>query len=127
MSSIGTTETRATCPYCGTGCGVLIESSAGRIINIKGDPDHPANFGRLCTKGSTLHLTAAESIQKQNRLVSPMRRDTRGGQPEAISWDEAMAEGTATELLERIVHDQRADRKVQPVDGGVVSAFQSFP
>jgi len=95
MSSIGTSETRATCPYCGTGCGVLIESSEGRIINIKGDPDHPANFGRLCTKGSTLHLTAAESIQKQNRLVVPMRRDTRGAAPEAISWDEAMAEVTA--------------------------------
>jgi len=42
-----TQTTRATCPYCGTGCGVLIESRQGRIIEVKGDPDHPANFGRL--------------------------------------------------------------------------------
>ena len=49
--------TKSTCPYCGVGCGVIIESEQGRIVNVKGDPDHPANFGRLCTKGSTLHLS----------------------------------------------------------------------
>jgi hypothetical protein len=51
-------ETRSTCPYCGVGCGVVIESQRDQITGVRGDPDHPANFGRLCTKGSTLHLTA---------------------------------------------------------------------
>ena len=51
-------ETRSTCPYCGVGCGVIIETEAGAITGVRGDPDHPANFGRLCSKGSTLHLTA---------------------------------------------------------------------
>jgi len=86
------TVTRATCPYCGTGCGVLIESSKGRVINVQGDPQHPANFGRLCTKGSTLHLTAAHSIQQQTRLLTPMRRDQRGQAPAAVSWDTALEE-----------------------------------
>ncbi|MBS0552353.1 MAG: hypothetical protein JSS47_07465, partial [Proteobacteria bacterium] len=40
-------ETKATCPYCGVGCGVLIEHDAERISGVRGDPDHPANFGRL--------------------------------------------------------------------------------
>ena len=55
-------HTRATCPYCGTGCGVIIETRAGQIVDVQGDPEHPANFGRLFTKGSTLHLTAAPAV-----------------------------------------------------------------
>jgi assimilatory nitrate reductase catalytic subunit len=87
-----TSTTRATCPYCGTGCGVLIESHQGRIIDVKGDPDHPANFGRLCTKGSTLHLTASQPVTMQTRLLAPMRRDQRGAAPAAVSWDDALEE-----------------------------------
>jgi assimilatory nitrate reductase catalytic subunit len=84
--------TRATCPYCGTGCGVLIESRQGRIIEVKGDPDHPANFGRLCTKGSTLHLTASQTVTQQTRLLVPMRREQRGEAPITIGWDSALEE-----------------------------------
>ncbi|RZI85954.1 MAG: nitrate reductase [Rubrivivax sp.] len=91
-TTTGATQTRATCPYCGTGCGVLIESFQGKIINVQGDPEHPANFGRLCTKGSTLHLTAASSVQQQTRLLAPMRRSARGALPVAIGWDDAMNE-----------------------------------
>ncbi|RZL11715.1 MAG: nitrate reductase [Rubrivivax sp.] len=98
-----TTTTRATCPYCGTGCGVLIESRQGRIINVQGDPQHPANFGRLCTKGSTLHLTAADNVQRQTRLLDPMRRDARGDAPKAVSWAQAMDE--AADRLAAIIHE----------------------
>jgi assimilatory nitrate reductase catalytic subunit len=51
-------ETKSTCCYCGVGCGVIIQSEGEKIISVRGDPEHPANFGRLCTKGSTLHLSA---------------------------------------------------------------------
>jgi len=85
--------TRATCCYCGTGCGVLIESTPeGRIVNVQGDPQHPANFGRLCTKGSTLHLTAMPSVQQQVRLLTPMRREQRGGDAAPIAWETALEE-----------------------------------
>jgi len=47
---------QSACAYCGVGCGVLIETDGVSITGVRGDPDHPANFGRLCTKGSTLHL-----------------------------------------------------------------------
>ena len=43
------TETRSTCCYCGTGCGVIIESTDARITGVRGDPEHPANLGRLCS------------------------------------------------------------------------------
>ncbi|MDE2504440.1 MAG: molybdopterin-dependent oxidoreductase, partial [Burkholderiales bacterium] len=84
------TETRSTCPYCGVGCGVVIESEAGRITGVRGDPDHPANAGRLCTKGSTLHLTAAAHLQPQVRALRPMWRPTRGTPLQPTGWDAAL-------------------------------------
>ena len=76
-------ETKSTCPYCGVGCGVLIDSQGNQIISVKGDPTHPANFGRLCTKGSTLHLTTA----LDNRALYPEMRLTRDATRKRVSWD----------------------------------------
>jgi len=84
------TETRSTCPYCGVGCGVIIESEGAQITGVRGDPDHPANFGRLCTKGSTLHLTASAPITRQTRLLRPMQRARRGEAPQPLGWDAAL-------------------------------------
>ncbi|MGC3983460.1 MAG: molybdopterin-dependent oxidoreductase [Pseudorhodoferax sp.] len=84
------TATRSTCPYCGVGCGVVIEAQAGQITGVRGDPDHPANFGRLCTKGSTLHLTASADITRQTRLLQPMQRAARGAAPQPLDWDAAL-------------------------------------
>ena len=79
--------TKATCPYCGVGCGVLIESDGSRITGVKGDPDHPANFGRLCTKGSTLHLTA----KPDGRALFPETRRKRSAPRQRESWDTTTA------------------------------------
>lgn len=84
------TTTRSTCPYCGVGCGVLIESDGQRITGVRGDPEHPANYGRLCTKGSTLHLSSDPVLAQQTRLLQPMQRLQRGATPEPISWDSAI-------------------------------------
>jgi assimilatory nitrate reductase catalytic subunit len=48
-------EIPTTCCYCGVGCGVLASVSGNTITSVRGDPAHPANFGRLCTKGLSLH------------------------------------------------------------------------
>ena len=101
------TVTKSTCPYCGVGCGVLIESQGSKIINVQGDPQHPANFGRLCTKGSTLHLTAAPHISAQARLLAPMRRAKRGQAPQAVSWDDAL--GDAAQRIAAIVREHGPD------------------
>ena len=84
------TTTASTCPYCGVGCGVLIDSEAGRITSVRGDPEHPANRGRLCSKGSTLHLTARPEVQDQVRLLQPQERRVRGAAPRPIAWDAAL-------------------------------------
>ncbi|WP_281078018.1 molybdopterin-dependent oxidoreductase [Variovorax paradoxus] len=89
------TDTRSTCPYCGVGCGVIIESEGAQITGVRGDPDHPANFGRLCTKGSTLHLTASAPITRQTRLLRPMQRTRRGEAPQPLGWDAALDEAAS--------------------------------
>ena len=94
MASVAATETRSTCPYCGVGCGVIISAQAGQITGVRGDPEHPANFGRLCSKGSTLHLTATVAVTRQTRLLQPQLRLQRGQPAQAVSWDHALDHAT---------------------------------
>ncbi|MET3493245.1 nitrate reductase [Variovorax boronicumulans] len=100
-------DTRSTCPYCGVGCGVIIESDGAQITGVRGDPEHPANFGRLCTKGSTLHLTASAPITRQARLLQPMQRLVRGEAPTAVSWDTAL--DNAAGKFAKIIQDHGPD------------------
>ena len=74
--------TRTTCPYCGVGCGVLSRDSGDGTAEIKGDPEHPANFGRLCSKGAAL----GETLSLDDRLLFPSIAGRRA------SWDEALGE-----------------------------------
>ena len=111
----GMRETRSTCPYCGVGCGVIISSDGQQIKDVRGDPDHPANFGRLCTKGSTLHLTASAAVTQQTRLLQPMQRlnrhDNRHGdrqeKPQAIGWDAAL--DLAAGKFSQVIQDHGPD------------------
>jgi len=83
-------ETKATCCYCGVGCAVIVESDGEKITGVRGDPDHPANFGRLCTKGSTLHLAARPVLQQQARARYPELRVTRDMPRARASWDTSL-------------------------------------
>ena len=76
---------RTTCPYCGVGCGVLASPDGHGGTRIQGDPLHPANFGRLCSKGSAL----GETLGFEGRLLHPMVRDGEGKLARA-TWDEAL-------------------------------------
>lgn len=71
---------RTTCPYCGVGCGVLATPDGVGGVAIAGDPEHPANFGRLCSKGAALGQTVA----LDGRLLTPHVH----GAP--ASWDAAL-------------------------------------
>ena len=82
-------ETRSTCPYCGVGCGVVIEHDGSRITGVRGDPDHPANFGQLCTKGRTLHLTASP-VAMVARARHPLVRMAKDSLRVRRTWDEAL-------------------------------------
>jgi assimilatory nitrate reductase catalytic subunit len=74
-------STKTTCPYCGVGCGVVAKRDGSGAVSASGDPEHPANFGRLCSKGSAL----AETIGLEDRLLRPHI----DGKP--ASWPQAVA------------------------------------
>ncbi len=74
-------EVRTTCAYCGVGCGIRAEVTGERRVTIRGDADHPANRGRLCSKGT--HL--GETVGLEGRLLHPQIGGRR------VSWDKAIA------------------------------------
>src|SRR5580700_4251783 len=76
---------RTTCPYCGVGCGVLAKPDGRGGAVIAADPNHPANLGRLCSKGSAL----GETLSLEGRLLHPMRRQADGALTR-IAWDTAL-------------------------------------
>src|SRR3569623_2165711 len=71
---------RTTCPYCGVGCGVLATPGADYDVVIQGGDQHPANFGRLCSKGSAL----GETVDLDGRLLYPQIHGERA------SWETAL-------------------------------------
>ena len=77
---------KSTCCYCGVGCGVLIDRRDGCITGVRGDPDHPANRGRLCSKGQALHLTTGLT----GRALHPEVRCTRSQPRSRIAWCDAL-------------------------------------
>lgn len=77
--------TRTTCPYCGVGCGVLATPDGNGGAAIAGDPEHPANFGRLCSKGSAL----GETLGLGHRLLHPMIHCGDGAM-ERVAWPDAL-------------------------------------
>ncbi|MGY2047539.1 nitrate reductase [Methylobacterium sp. JK268] len=76
---------RTTCPYCGVGCGVLARPDGLGGASVEGDPEHPANFGRLCSKGSAL----GETLSLDDRVLHPAIAGER------VSWDRALDEVAA--------------------------------
>jgi assimilatory nitrate reductase catalytic subunit len=74
-----------TCAYCGVGCGILATPDGRGGAAISGDPEHPANFGRLCSKGSAL----GETLGLTNRLLYPMIRCDKGSM-ERVAWSDAL-------------------------------------
>ncbi|MDX2523188.1 bifunctional nitrate reductase/sulfite reductase flavoprotein subunit alpha [Streptomyces europaeiscabiei] len=88
-----TTQVRTVCSYCGVGCGMLLDVGMGAdgrrtVLRATGDKSHPANFGRLCTKGAT----TADMLAAPGRLTTALVRADRGDEPVPAQVSEAIAE-----------------------------------
>jgi len=79
---------KGVCPYCGVGCGIVMEVVDGRIARVSGDKSHPANRGRLCTKGAN----CGEPVTVPERLDTAYRRSARSDGFSSASLDEGIAE-----------------------------------
>ena len=72
-------DVKSTCAYCGVGCGVILSKDEEGKVEVRGDPDHPANYGRLCSKGSAL----GDTLIPDGRLLHPQINGHRS------SWEAA--------------------------------------
>lgn len=85
-----TQTTRSSCPYdCPDTCGLLVETEAGRVTSVRGDPEHDFTHGALCPKVNGYEKT----VHASSRLLTPLLRTGRkgAGQFRPASWDEAVA------------------------------------
>jgi assimilatory nitrate reductase catalytic subunit len=101
--------TLTTCPYCGTGCGVKIETRTDGAVTVSGDPDHPANFGRLCVKGSAL----GETLTPAGRLAHPEIGGRR------VSWETAL--DTVADRFRETIRDHGPDAVALYVSGQLLT------
>lgn len=100
---------RSTCPYCGVGCGIVAQQGADGSVSVKGDEKHPANHGRLCSKGSAL----GETVGLEGRLLYPQIGGCRA------KWDEAL-DTVATRFSEAI-RDHGPDSVAFYVSGQILT------
>jgi sulfite reductase (NADPH) flavoprotein alpha-component len=91
---------KGSCPYCGVGCGIVMEVAGDRIVKVSGDKSHPANFGRLCTKGAS----CAQAIAESGRMEKAYVRRARDQDQAPVCVDDAIGE-TARRLKAIIDRD----------------------
>ena len=96
------------CPYCGVGCGLLVSSQDGKIINIEGDPDHPINEGALCSKGSAVFQVAQNELRNQKVLYRA---------PYAADWKEVEWDWAIDKIARNII--QTRNETFVKTEGGV--------
>jgi assimilatory nitrate reductase catalytic subunit len=81
MHTFDTPWIKSTCAYCGVGCGIEAKALANGRIEVRGDNSHPANLGKLCSKG----LALGDTVTNEGRLLTPKVNG------EDCSWDSALA------------------------------------
>lgn len=79
-------ETLTICPYCSVGCGIIVHSQEGKVINTEGDPDHPINEGTLCSKGPSLY----QIVNNPVRITKPLYRAPGAKEWKEVEWDWAL-------------------------------------
>ena len=102
-------STRTTCPYCGVGCGVIVTPRQEGGFDVQGDPDHPANYGRLCSKGSAL----GETLGDDGRLLHPVVDGMQS------SWDSAL--GRVADAFNTVIEEHGPDAVAFYVSGQLMT------
>jgi len=114
--SAAITKIRTVCSYCGVGCGLILDVGAGpdgrrTVMKAAGDKDHPANFGRLCTKGTT----TADMLAAEGRLATALIRPDRDAQPRPARVTDAIA--VTARRLRAVIDEHGPDAFAMYVSG----------
>ena len=95
LKTAGASTTTTVCPFCGVGCGQVVSTLQGTVVNIEGDPAHPVSEGTLCSKGAA----GIQVVNNPRRLQKVLYRAPRGTAWEEKTWDWAL-ERIATRVKE---------------------------
>jgi formate dehydrogenase major subunit len=90
----GLKATESVCPYCAVGCGQIVYSARGELVDIEGNPRSPINQGTLCPKGSA----SRQLIQQPGRLTKVLYR-----RPHGTEWEELELEQAMDMVAERMI------------------------
>lgn len=81
-------ESLTICPYCSVGCGIIVHTKDGKVVNTEGDPEHPISEGTLCSKGASLY----QVINNDKRVLKPQYRAPGAAEWKEVEWDWALDE-----------------------------------
>jgi formate dehydrogenase major subunit len=112
----GATVTAGVCPYCAVGCGQLIYTKGGRLIDIEGDPRSPINEGTLCPKGANAFQLAANP----HRVTHALYRA-----PYASDWERKPLDWALDRIAERVKAARDRDFRTHTPDGKPPDAFRT--
>lgn len=112
-----TQETATICPYCAVGCGMIVGTANGQVVNIEGDPDHPINQGALCSKGSSMRQVA----NTLDRLTRPLYRA-----PGSNQWQEKEWAWTLDQIAQRLKSTRDANWIEKDQEGKLVNRTEAL-
>ena len=113
----GATVTESVCPYCAVGCGQLILSKAGGLIDIEGDPDSPISGGHLCPKGANAFQLAVNSHRVRHVLYRA---------PYSDHWETKTLEWALEQIAQRVKVARDADFTTRDEQGRLLNSVRSI-
>jgi formate dehydrogenase major subunit len=113
----GATVTESLCPYCAVGCGQLIFSKGGELIDIEGDPESPISGGHLCPKGANAFQLAVNSHRVRNVLYRA---------PHSDHWEIKTLEWALEQIAQRVKAARDADFTARDGQGRLLNSVRSI-
>jgi formate dehydrogenase major subunit len=113
----GATVTESVCPYCAVGCGQLIYSKGGELIDIEGHPDSPISGGHLCPKGANAFQLAVNSHRVSNVLYRA---------PYSDRWETRTLDWALDQIAQRVKATRDADFTARDEQGRLLNSVRSI-
>ena len=113
----GATVTEGLCPYCAVGCGQLIYTKAGKLIDIEGNPESPINEGTLCPKGANTYQLAVNP----HRVTQVLYRA-----PYSDHWETRSLDWALDQIAQRVKTERDADFTERNEEGRLLNSVRSI-
>src|SRR5262245_20605291 len=116
LKTRGATATTTVCPFCGVGCGQVVSTRDGKVLNIEGDPGHPISEGTLCSKGAA----GIQVVNNSRRLQKVLYR-----KPQGLAWEEKTWDWAFERIAARVKETRDQTFKAS-VDGRMVNLTEAI-